>query len=130
MFKDMFITKFYKVRLNTKKKRFTVSNQCFNTKTEGEKTLKSNQYIICRKRDLENMMSKGWREHKQPWEPKNLEGNSKIEAEIAAYEARMAKKKAFQERLAPKFEAAEPFNYDKQWRKYLRRKQKEIKGEV
>ena len=138
----MLKSKWYKVRLNTKTKEYTVTTQVFNTQKEGLATIKSNQYEIVNVAKLEKMTADYWveKQTKKPpkkWEPLNLENDEKVEKDIEAYEKKMSfkeKQKELSQRINKSFEQKEkqkPFNYDKMWNRFLNKKKKEMaKNEI
>ena len=119
----LFSTKYYHVVTNKRKKTLRVTDKHFNTKTEGIQMVKTG--MVLKPKEIKSMLSDGWKEYKEPWKPKDLHDEG-TESAITAYEERMRVKNEREERLKPKFEEVEPFNYEKRWNKYIKGKKKEL----
>lgn len=153
-----------KVRINKSKKVYTFTKQTFKTKSEGVESLgSSNSYQIVNKKNIQKLELEGYKnsidlvEPTQEWQPKELEGNPTIEAQIEAYtEKKVAKdiisyakkkavrdaRKARQQRTndtiaifmgsVPKPEKQQAFNYDKNWEEHYKsvKKRKQYESEV
>lgn len=131
-----------RVRQNSSKKVLTFTNSdTYNTKSECEKAIKSNQYIAINKRNLEKMLNDGWAiageektvEAKEETKVIDLTGDPEVEEAIRKYYIRKksqeeAQKKAIDDFLTVKPpEKVEPFNYDKQWERYTKKSEPRAK---